>query len=92
MVHQVTITDKIDDSNVLELNRVEGSAADPNSRIWPFKVMRGKQAYDTENKTLVVNHVFGDDDTALWKHYDYAKSIKAGMAEPVDACAGELDW
>jgi hypothetical protein len=27
----------------------------------------------------VVNHVWGDDDTSLWKNYDYAKSIKAGM-------------
>ena len=41
--------------------------------------MVGKQAYDTVNNTLVVNHVFGDDDTAFWKHYDYEKSIKAGM-------------
>lgn len=79
VVQQVTITDKIDDSKILELNRVEGSGSDPNARIWPFKVMRGKQPYDTENKTLVVNHVFGDDDSALWKNYDYAKSIKAGM-------------
>lgn len=79
VVHQVTITDKIDDRKVLELNRVEGSAKDPNARIWPFKVMHGKQPYDTENKTLVVNHVYGDDDTAFWKHYDYGKSIKAGM-------------
>jgi len=78
-VHQVTITDKIDDSKVLELNRVEGSAADPKARIWPFKVMHGKQPYDTVNKTLVVNHVWGDDDTAFWKHYDYAKSIQSGM-------------
>jgi hypothetical protein len=31
------------------------------------------------NNTLVVNHVFGDDDTSLWRNYDYAKSIKAGM-------------
>ncbi len=79
VVHQITITDKIDDSKPLELNRVEGSAKDPNARIWPFKVMHGKQPYDTENKTLVVNHVYGDDDTALWKNYDYSKSIKAGM-------------
>lgn len=78
-VHQLTFTDKIDDSKVLELNRVEGSASDPKARIWPFKVMHGKQPYDTVNKTLVVNHVFGDDDTALWKHYDYEKSIKVGM-------------
>ena len=79
IVHQVTITDKIDDTKVLELNRVEGSFKDPNARIWPFKVMHGKQPYDTENKTLVVNHVYGDDDTSLWKNYDYTKSIKAGM-------------
>ena len=79
VVHQITITDKIDDTRVLELNRVEGSASDPRARIWPFKVMHGKQPYDTVNKTLVVNHVFGNDDTALWKNYDYAKSIQAGM-------------
>lgn len=79
VVHTVGITDKFDDSKVLELNRVEGSAQDPNARIWPFKVMQGKQPYDTENKTLVVNHVYGNDDTSLWKNYDYAKSIKAGM-------------
>ncbi len=82
-VSQVTITDKLAGhraaDGVLELNRVDGSAADPNARIWTFKVMRGKQAYDPVNDTLVVNHVFGDDDTALWKNYDFAKSIQAGM-------------
>ena len=35
-----------------ELNCVEGSASDPNARIWPFKVMVGKQPYDPVNKTL----------------------------------------
>ncbi len=83
IVHQIAITDKldglVDHRGILELNRVEGSAKDPNARIWPFKVMRGKQPYDTGNNTLVVNHVYGDDDTSLWKNFDYAKSIKAGM-------------
>jgi octaheme c-type cytochrome (tetrathionate reductase family) len=79
VVHQIALTDKIDDSKILELNRVEGSASDPNARIWPFKVMVGKQPYDPVNKTLVVNHVYGKDDTAFWGNFDYAKSIKAGM-------------
>ena len=79
VVHQIALTDKIDDSKILELNRVEGSASDPNARIWPFKVMVGKQPYDPVNKTLVVNHVYGQDDTAFWGNFDYAKSIKAGM-------------
>lgn len=96
VVHQVSIVDKldgmIDDKGVLDLNRVEGSAKDPNARIWPFKVMRGKQAYDPVNNTLVVNHVYGDDDTALWKHYDFAKSIKAGMETAGLPYSGKFDF
>ena len=79
IVNQIAITDKIDDSKILEINRVEGDANDPKARIWPFKVMHGKQPYDKVNKTLVVNHVFGKDDTAFWTNFDYAKAIQAGM-------------
>jgi octaheme c-type cytochrome (tetrathionate reductase family) len=83
VVHQMAITDKIDEylnkDGILEMNRVEGSAKDPKARIWPFKEMRGKQPYDPVNKTLVVNHVFGADDTSFWTNFDYEKSIKAGM-------------
>lgn len=96
VVRQITVTDKldglVDDKGVLELNRVEGSAQDPNARIWPFKVMHGKQPYDPVNNTLVVNHVYGDDDTALWKHYDFAKSIKAGMDYAQLPYSGKFDF
>ena len=92
VVHQMAITDKFDDTKVLEMNRIEGSASDPNARIWPFKVMHGKQAYDKVNKTLVVNHVWGDDDTAFWKHYDYAKSIKSGMETAGLPYSGEFGF
>lgn len=95
-VEQVSITDKLDKyigkDGVLELNRIEGSAGDKDARIWPFKVMRGKQAYDPVNNTLVVNHVFGDDDTALWKHYDFAKAIKAGMDYAELPYSGKFDF
>ncbi|MBW7900893.1 MAG: tetrathionate reductase family octaheme c-type cytochrome [Rhodocyclaceae bacterium] len=96
VVHQLAITDKldglIDEQGVLELNRVEGSAKDPNARIWPFKVMRGKQPYDPVNRTLVVNHVYGDDDTALWKNHDFAKSIQAGMDYAGLPYSGRFDF
>ena len=80
IVRHMNFDDKIDDSKVLEVNPVEGAANDPKARIWPFKVMRGKQPYDTVNKTLIVNHVFGNDDTSLWSNFDYTKSIPAGMS------------
>jgi len=78
-VKQISMTDTFDDSKILEINAVEGSATDPKARIWPFKVMVGKQPYDPVNKTLVVNHVYGNDDTAFWTNFDYAKAIQAGM-------------
>ncbi len=92
IVNQVTILDKIDDSKLLELNSVEGGYDDPRARIWPFKEMRGKQAYDKVNKTLVVNHVYGDDDTALWKNYDFAKAIRAGMEYAELPYSGEFGF
>ena len=36
-----------DPSGIVEINHPEGKVNDPASRIWPFKVHRGKQAYDT---------------------------------------------
>ncbi len=66
-------------TEVLQVNQIHGSADDPDSRIWPFKVMRGKQPYDTVNQTLVIVHVYGKDDTAYWTNFDWEKAIQAGM-------------
>ena len=41
--------------------------------------MKGKQPYDPELNTLVVNHVFGKDDSAFWTNFDYPKAIAFGM-------------
>lgn len=80
-------TDTIDDSGIWPVNRIGGGPDDPDSRIWPFKVMRGKQPYDPETKRLLVNHVYGPGDgTAFWSYFDYQKSIETGMK------AAGLDW
>jgi octaheme c-type cytochrome (tetrathionate reductase family) len=71
--------DKIDASKIVEINHPEGKMNDPDSRIWPFKVHRGKQVYDTENNILIVAHTAGEDETALWHNFDWQKSITAGM-------------
>lgn len=70
---------KIDPSKTVSINEVGGSPNDPDSRIWPTKVHRGKQPYDVVNKTLTVQHTGGEDDTALWHNYDWQKAIGAGM-------------
>lgn len=63
----------------VQINEFLGSADDPNSRIWPVKVFRGKQPYDVGNETLAVFHTAGDDDSAYWKNYDWDKALKTGM-------------
>jgi octaheme c-type cytochrome (tetrathionate reductase family) len=73
------IGDKIDPSKTVQINDVGGSPNDPDSRIWPTKVHRGKQPYDKVNNYLTVQHTAGEDDTALWHNFDWQKAIGTGM-------------
>ena len=63
----------------VKINDFQGSADDPNSRIWPVKVFRGKQPYDIGNETLAVFHTAGKDANAFWGNYDWDKALTAGM-------------
>jgi octaheme c-type cytochrome (tetrathionate reductase family) len=75
-----TIDTKFDPSSgPVEINRFDGSADDPGSRIWPFKRMHTVQPYDKGNDTLVYMHLWGDDENAFWGNYDFGRAIKAGM-------------
>ncbi|MEC3862116.1 tetrathionate reductase family octaheme c-type cytochrome [Mesobacterium sp. TK19101] len=70
----------IDPTQVVEVNKIAGDAEDGRSRIWPFKRMEGRQAYDSELNKLVYTHVWGPTtDTAFWTNFDWAKAIDAGM-------------
>ena len=80
-VRYTLLGEKIDPDGVVELNKIVGGPDDPDARIWPFKIMRGIQPYDSGNDILVVEHLFGKDDDAYWKSFDWGKAIAAGMAE-----------
>jgi octaheme c-type cytochrome (tetrathionate reductase family) len=66
--------DKIDPSKPVALNKPLGSRKDPNAKIMPFKVMRGKQPYDKELKIMAAPHLFG----GYWKHFDWNQAIADG--------------
>ena len=86
------LEEKIDDSGVVPINRIDGSADDEDSRIWPFKVMRGRQPYDAKNKLFGVPHLFGKDEDAYWKSFDWNKAVAAGMKERGLEFSGELGF
>jgi hypothetical protein len=74
------IGESFNDNNPVEINRIQGDSDDPKSRIFPFKIHRGRQVYDKVNKSLVVPHLFGKEGSgAYWAEYDWTKSCEAGM-------------
>jgi hypothetical protein len=84
---------KIDPAaGVLHINSFAGSATDGKSLIWPVKVFRGKQPYDTVNRTLVIAHTAGNDDTAYWKNFVWDKAIAAGQASVGLPYSGKFDF
>jgi|AntRauTorcE11898_2_1112593.scaffolds.fasta_scaffold00491_10 octaheme c-type cytochrome (tetrathionate reductase family) len=80
------------DNPPVAINSIQGSANDPDSRIWPFKVMRGKQPFDTQHQTLLATHVFGADDTSLWSNFSWEKALQAASDMSGMPYSGEFSF
>ena len=89
-VDRVLMGDRIDPSKVVKLSSARGDRKDPASKITPFKVMRGKQAYDAENKTVAVVNVFGPE--GYWAKYDWNGAIAGGMKAAGQPYSGKFGW
>lgn len=92
-VEYTTLDRTIDPTGRVEVNRIGGDPADPRSRIFPFKRMQGRQAYDTQLNRLVYTHVYGPEtDSAFWSNFDWGKSIQAAMAYADAEYSGEYGF
>ncbi len=75
-----TLETQIDPTKVVDMNALHGDYSELDSKIYPFKVMRGKQPYDSKNNTFVQIHTFGPKGSgAYWSDFDWDKSIRSGM-------------
>ncbi len=72
--------DKIDEIPV-QMNRLLGSAADINSKIYPVKVHRGDQPYDPNTKLMIQPKLWSaaKGDSAFWMDFNWHESSIAGM-------------
>ena len=93
-VERAMLGEKIDPAQVVRLSAPRGNRKDPDSRITPFKVMKGKQPYDTENRTLAVVNLYGPptSESAYWVKYDWNKAIEAGMKAAGLPYSGKYGW
>lgn len=85
-----TLGDKVNPGEVLQLNRMNGSISDPDSKIAPFKVMRGRQPYDPVNNYLIIPKLYGEN--GYWKTFDWVKASEEGMKQIDLDFSGEVDF
>lgn len=90
--HYLT-TDTITEIPV-KINELFGSYQDVDSKIWPVKVHRGRQIYDTEYNTLInlKLHAANKGEGAYWKDFDYDTAAYLGMKYNDRPYSGKYDF
>ncbi|MGQ1945898.1 tetrathionate reductase family octaheme c-type cytochrome [Geofilum sp. OHC36d9] len=85
--------DKVDTVPV-QMNRLLGSAADSESKIFPVKVHRGDQPYDPNTKLLIQPKLWSaaKGDSAFWMDFDWNEAAMAGMAHVGLPYSGEYEF
>ena len=73
----LTVKDVIDPATVVPVSAPVGGPDDPNSRIFPFKVHRGKQPYDKVHKSFLAPLLSGKD--GFWTTLDWNDALTRGQ-------------
>ncbi|WP_372882504.1 tetrathionate reductase family octaheme c-type cytochrome [Psychromonas sp.] len=91
---QKTLQTVIDpDAAPIDINPPTGDYNDPDARIWPFKVHKGKQPYDTQHNRILPIKLYGKQGTgALWSEFDWPKALTAGAESNEVAFSGKFDF
>jgi hypothetical protein len=73
--------DRFDASKPLPINELKGSYDDPDAKIAPVKVHRGRQIYDTVNRYLIQPKLASSrpGDGAYWAEFDWQRAATEGM-------------
>lgn len=87
-VKRYLLGDRISENGETALTLPVGDIQDPASRIYPFKVHRGKQISDAVLRQLIAPKLWG----GYWKHFDWDKAAEAGMKEAGLEYSGEYEF
>jgi len=82
--------DKINVNGSTALNAPRGDIRDPNARIWPFKIHRAKQPYDTEYEYLLQPVTSGQG--GFWKEFNWDQAFRLGEEISGRPYSGSFDF
>ena len=82
--------DVIDPNQPVEMNPLAGDISDPQAKIWPFKIHRAKQPYDTVNNYLLQPKTVGEG--GFWTDFDWDQALRLGSEVVGLPYSGEYDF
>jgi octaheme c-type cytochrome (tetrathionate reductase family) len=82
--------DRIDPDKVTKIAAPLGDRSDPKAKIYPFKIHRGKQVYDSVYSYFLLPHVYGDE--GFWKKFDWDTALRIGAETTGLAYSGHYDF
>jgi octaheme c-type cytochrome (tetrathionate reductase family) len=73
--------DTFDTSKALKINELFGSYSDPDAKIYPVKIHRARQIYDTQNRYLIQPKLVSTrrGDGAYWTEFNWQRAAEEGM-------------
>ncbi len=80
----------INPSQVVLINKPLGGPRDPEAKIWPFKVHRGRQIYDTVNNYLLTPRTWGPG--GYWTDFDWDEACRLGVETSGLKYSGHYGW
>jgi len=77
------IGDSLDPSKPVKLNELYGSYDDPDAKIYPVKIHRAKQIYDSENHYLIQPKTVSNKqgDGGYWREFNWQRAAEEGMKQ-----------
>ncbi len=85
-----TANEVIDPAQIVKVSHPVGDKTDPEARIYPFKIHRGKQPYDKINKKLLAPMLSGKN--GFWTTFDMNDAIEHGNKTIGIPYSGEFDY
>ncbi len=75
--------DPVEPGKPVKINALHGSYEDPESKLIPVKVARGKQIYDTTHNYLIQPKTVSNKpgDGGFWKEFNWKRAAEEGMKE-----------